>query len=373
MKISFFLTCISLSLLMNAQTATPQYLAAGTYTGGKSEGIYILAFDTATGSLRQHTVTKASNPSFVTVSPDGKYVYAVHENGSDQGGGSISAYAFNTDEGRLRLLNTLPTQGDHPCHAETDKTGKWVIASNYSGGNFTVYPVQEDGSLGAATASIQHYGKGKNPERQEKPHVHSATISPDNNWLFVADLGTDQLVLYRMAADGKPEAGTAAKTNPGDGPRHFTFHPNGKYAYAVQELSGKIITYDYKDGKLRQVQRISTLADGEKDFAGSADIHVSPDGKFVYATNRGNYNNIAIYQVNPKNGRLDVVGFQSTLGKGPRNFTIDPSGRFLLVANQNSDEIVVFSRNRESGLLDDTGHRLAIGKPVCLQWIGGLN
>ena len=363
---------IALPFLLLPGKPKENYLVIGTYTDGKSEGVYIYKFNSEDGSYKEVSHVKTSNPSFVAVSPDEKYIYAVHEDARNGRGGEISAFSFAKEKGILELINQQPTNGDHPCYTEVDKTGKWVFAGNYSSGSLSVLPVNADGSLGAATTHISHTGSGPNKDRQEKPHVHCTLISPDNKWLFVPDLGIDKVMIYAFdAATGKltPAAQPFAASTPGAGPRHFTFHPNGKYAYLIEELTGHVVVYQYQNGKLKQVQRTSTLPRGQKGFAGSADIHVSPDGKFLYASNRGDFNNIAIYKVDPKSGKLSIIGFQSTLGSGPRNFNFDPSGNFLLVGNQNSDEIVIFKRNTKTGLLTDTGKKIAVGKPVCLKWI----
>jgi 6-phosphogluconolactonase len=248
---------------------------------------------------------------------------------------------------------------------------KWLFASNYSSGTLSVLPVNADGVLGTA-ATIQHTGTGKNLQRQKGPHVHGAIISKDNRQLFVTDLGIDKVMLYSFdAATGKLTASRQpfVQSVPGSGPRLFTFHPNQKISYVIEELSGTVVVYKYKNEKLEVKQRISTMPAGDTSFAGSADIHTSPDGKFLYASNRGNVNTIAIYSINKKNGKLTFITHQSTLGQTPRNFSIDPSGKFLLCENQNSNEIVIFKRDETTGLLSDSGKRITVGKPVCIKWI----
>lgn len=370
MKNLIFSIVLPLSLL--AQATKDDYLIVGTYTGGKSEGIYVFKFNNKDGSATEVSHVKTSNPSFVTVSPDKKFVYAVNENGKDGHGGEVSAFSFDRETGVLTFINKQSTQGDDPCYVTIDKTGKWIFAGNYSSGSLSVLPVHADGSLGEVSTHIQDTGSGPNKERQEKPHVHCTVLSPDNHWLYVPDLGIDKVMIYAFdAATGKltPAPQPSAPTVPGMGPRHITFHPNGRFAYLVTELSGTVMTYQYKNGELKEVQQISTTPEGLKGFAGGADIHVSPDGKFLYASNRGDFNNIAIYRVNARDGKLSIVGFQSTLGKNPRNFNFDPSGKYLLAANQDSGEVVVFKRDLKTGLLTDNGNRLEVGKPVCLKWI----
>jgi len=363
---------IALPFLLFPGSSKENYLIVGTYTGGKSEGIYVYKFNSEDGSYKEVSHAKTSNPSFVAVSPDEKYVYAVHEDARNGQGGEISAFSFDKEKGTLTLINQQPSEGDHPCYVEVDKTGKWVFAGNYSSGSLSVLPVNADGSLGAAATHITHTGSGPNKERQEKPHVHCTKISPDNKWLYVPDLGIDKVMIYAFdEATGKltPGSQAFAKSQPGAGPRHITFHPNGKYAYLVEELTGHVVVYQYQNGQLKLWQRTSSLPRGQEGYAGSADIHVSPDGKFLYATNRGDFNNIAIFKIDKNNGRASILGFQPTSGKTPRNFNFDPSGNYLLVGNQETDEIVIFKRNKKSGLLTDTGKRIEVGKPVCLKWI----
>jgi 6-phosphogluconolactonase len=261
----------------------------------------------------------------------------------------------------------------HPCYITVDKSGKWVITGNYTSGTISVNPVNSDGSLIASNDSIKHFGKSVNTARQESPHVHSAILSKNNKYLYVPDLGIDKVMIYRF--DNKSGKLTEAempfvKTEPGAGPRHFEIHPNGKFAYLMKELTGSVSVYRVlKNGGLYLLQNISTLPRDFSGMSGSADIHVSPDGKFLYGSNRGESNTIGILKIEANTGLLKWVGHQSTLGKTPRNFNFDPSGNFLLVANQNSDEIVIFKRNKETGLLTDTGKRINILNPVCLKWI----
>ncbi len=367
----FLLLTLALPSLLTSYSQE-HYLIAGTYTGGKSEGLYVFQFNSSDGMLKEVSHAKTSNPSFVALSPDQRFVFAVHENANNGDGGEISSFAFDKETGQLTLINQQKTGGDHPCYVSVDKTGKWVFAGNYSSGSLSVLPVNADGSLGAATTTIRHSGSSVNKERQEMPHVHCTFISPDNKFLYVPDLGIDKVMIYSFnAKTGKltPAPQPFVKAKPGDGPRHISFHPNGKFAYLVEELTGHVVAYSYKNGRLTQLQQTSTLPRGQEGFAGSADIHVSPDGKFLYASNRGDFNNIAIFKVDAVTGKLTIIGFQSTMGKVPRNFNFDPSGNFLLVANQESDEIVVLKRDKQTGLLTDSGNRATVGKPVCIAWV----
>jgi 6-phosphogluconolactonase len=350
------------------------YLIVGTYDSPKSEGIYVYKFNSADGSVKEVSHIKTSNPSYVAISPNEKFVYAVHEIARDGNGGEVVAFAFNKKTGTLTFINQQLSGGDHPCYIEIDKTSKWVIIANYTSGSLSVLPVNADGSLGVATTTIQHQGSGKNIERQKGPHVHCTKLSADNHWLFVSDLGIDKVMIYAFdAATGKltPAKDPFAATEPGSGPRHFTFHPNNKYAYLIEEMAATVVAYKYNNGMLKKIQSISSLPVGDTGLIGSADIHVSPDGKFLYASNRGRgkSNTIAIFKIDPANGTLKTIGHQYTLGNIPRNFNFDPTGNFLLVANQESDEVVIFKRNKQTGLLTDTGKRINVGKPVCLKWM----
>lgn len=357
------------SLILYAQD---HYLLVGTYDSPKSEGIYVYKFNSEHGTATEVSKIKTSSPSFLAIAPDKKYVYAVAETAPQDGkGGDIASFSFNNKNGTLTLINKQLSGGDHPCHVEVDKTGRWVFASNYTSGSLSILPISENGILGTAT-TIQHSGSGKNQQRQKGPHVHGAIVSEDNRTVFVTDLGIDKVMIYSFnAANGKliPSKQPFVKTEPGSGPRLFTFHPNKKLAYTIEELSGTVVLYKTKNGKLKVKQRISTMPIGDNQFAGSADIQVSPDGKFLYASNRGESNTIAIFKVNQKNGKLTLIGHQSTHGKTPRNFNFDPTGNFLLVGNQNTDEIVIFKRDAITGLLSDSGNRIQVGKPVCLKWI----
>ena len=347
------------------------YLLVGTYTGGKSNGIYVYKFN-SNGSARLVDSAVTLNPSYLAVSPGQDYVYAVNEMNTAKGGGQVTAYRFNKSNGHLTELNQQPSGGDDPCYITVDKTGRWAIVGNYSSGTLAVLPIQKDGKLAKATTVIQHYGQGPNLSRQEKPHVHSTVLSPDNRFLYVGDLGIDKVMIYSF--DSKTgnlvkARDSVVNVEPGSGPRHFVFDPSGQHAYLVQELSGKVISFNYSNGHLKEKQEITTLPASFTESFTSADIHVSPDGRFLYSSNRDQSNTIAIFSIDPATGMLSIVGHQSTLGKTPRNFNFDPTGKFLLVANQNSDQVVVFKVDKKTGKLTDSGNRIDVGKPVCIKWI----
>jgi 6-phosphogluconolactonase len=352
------------------------YLLIGTYTSGKSEGLYVYKFNSQTGEAKFINTAKASNPSFLTISPNQKFVYAVNENADSTRftvTGHVAAYSFNKANGKLTYINKQESGGKHPCYLTIDKTGKWIIAGNYSSGSLSVLPVKPNGSLDTAIQIVQHEGHGVVEGRQDDPHVHATVLSKDNKTLYVPDLGIDKLMMYKF--NNKSGLLTDAPmpfvmTEPGTGPRHFDFHPNNKFAYLVEELTGTVSVFEiYKDGSLESIQNISALPRDFDGAIGSADIHVSTDGKFLYVSNRGESNTIGIFKINSSTGLLTWIDHQSTLGKTPRNFSLDPSGNFLLVANQNTDDIIIFKRNKNTGLLTDTGKKINVPSPVCLKWI----
>ena len=348
------------------------YLFIGTYTNGNSKGIYVYQFNAATGHFKSISEISSKNPSYLAISPNGKYLYAVNENGSTTAG-SVSAFSFDKSKGQLELLNQQSSGGADPCYITENNSAQWIFVANYSGGSLAALPVRPDGKIDSAAQIIQQEGKGVITERQEMAHVHSTVLSPDQHYLFTADLGNDREYIYRFDP-GKKQPLTAAKDSfvtlrPGSGPRHFTFHPTKPFAYLINELSGTVDAFDYANGQLDQIQEISSHPADFKGEKGSADIHVSPDGRFLYATNRGDANSIAIYSIDQANGKLKLAGIQSTMGKHPRNFMIDPTGHFLLIANRDSDNIVIFTINSKTGLLTATGEQISIPNPVCLKML----
>ena len=343
------------------------YMLVGTYTSGTSTGIYVYRFNEETGEAAYVSETKAVNPSYLAVSADESFVYSVGENGKDA---AALAFSFDKKTGRLHLLNEQPVNSPGPCYITIDRSGRFVVTANYSGGSVSVFPLATDGSLLPVTKLFAFKGSGPDTNRQDMPHLHCAVFSPDQRYLFAADLGTDQLHKFSTSGKdpflttGNPEA---YKLEPGSGPRHLTFHPNGKYAYLINELSGKVTVFHYSDGHLEPVQYIvSDITEGDK---GSADIHVSPDGKYLYASNRANTNNIAVFSIHETDGRLTLTGHQPT-GLHPRNFIISPNGKYLLAASQNSNLIQVFEIDKNTGLLkeDKSKQITAIDRPVCLKF-----
>ena len=354
-----------------------QYLLyVGTYTKGESKGIYAFRYDpTSTDAPSLGLAAETVNPSFLAASPDQRFLYAVNELTQYQGSssGAVTAFAIDHATGKLSQLNALATRGADPCHISFDKTGKYALVANYTGGSISVFPVSQDGRLQPASAFVQHQGKGKNPERQEGPHAHWIETTPDNRFALVADLGLDEILVYRF--DSKtgtlsPNDPPFAKTDAGAGPRHVSFHPNGKFAYVIDELSSTItvFAFDSSHGSLQALQAISTLP---ADFNGrndTAEIHVHPSGKFLFASNRG-HDSIAVFSIDQKSGKLSLTGDFSTVGRTPRNFELDPDGTHLLVANQDSGNIVTFTIDQKNGRLTPTGQQLKVPAPVSLRFV----
>lgn len=357
---SLFFTLLFISTFTFAQK---NRLVVGTYTNkGTSEGIYVYEFDSKTAATKQLNVIKnVANPSYVALSKNNDFLYSVYEDGTNS---AASAFKITLGSGDASFINKQATNGTNPCFILTD--GKNVITANYSGGSISVFGIKPDGSLSALKQNIQHTGSGPD-QRQASAHVHQTLFSPDKKYVIANDLGEDQIYIYKYNAKANEPLTfhQKIKTNAGSGPRHLTFTPNGKYAYLAHEFNGKISAYQYQDGMLSLLQETETVA---KDFKGkidAADIHTSADGKFLYESNRGEANTINVFSIQT-DGKLKFVETVSTLGKGPRNFTIDPSGNFLLVGHQYTNDIVIFHRNPNNGKLSDSGKRIQVGAPVCL-------
>lgn len=353
-------------------------LYIGTYTSpNKSEGIYIYDFNSETGKLtHRHIVKNVAEPSFLTIDKNRRYLYAVNELTEYEGkkSGAVSAFAIDQKTGNLDFLNKQPSLGGAPCHITTSNNGKFVLVANYVGGNVSVFPVEKGGRLGASIDLAQHSGSGPNKDRQEAAHAHSITLDRSNRFAFAADLGVDKVMIYEFdAKTGKLKPNAAQeffRTKPGAGPRHFDFHPNGKFAFVINELDSTVSALDYnaKLGTLKEIQTVSTLPGNFSLSNTTADIHVTPNGKFLYGSNRG-HDSIAAFKIDEKNGRLEFIEHISTGGKRPRNFTIDPTGKFLLAANQDTNNIVVFRIDERTGKLQTTGNSAEVSTPVCLKLI----
>ena len=337
----------------------------------------LTATTSASGKTESLGLAAASvNPSFLAADPSGRFLYAVNETGDYHGAssGAISAFAIDRQTGKLTLLNELASRGADPCYISLDKTGKYLLVANYTGGNIAVFPVAKDGKLEGVSAFVQHTGSSVNPKRQEAAHAHWIETTADNRFVIVADLGLDKLMVYRFEPKNSfsltPSDPPFTTIEPGSGPRHVAFRPDNKFAYVISELASTVtvLSYDSTKGVLTPVQTISTLP---KDFSGhndAAEIHVHPNGKFLYASNRG-ADSIVVYSIDQKSGRLSLVEDVPTQGKTPRNFEIDPSGSRLLVANQESGNIVVFNLDTKTGRLSATGEILPVASPVSLRFV----
>lgn len=365
--IALFIMMTTMTNLSFAQSGKNWNLFVGTYTRGKSEGIYVYEFNSKTGKLIYKSVTKGiTNPSFLALSPDRKNLFAIHEIGK----GAISSYKINAATGGLILQNTVGTAGANSCYVAVDRNGKHVASGNYSGGNLSVHAVNEDGSLTEAVQVIQHAGKGPDVKRQTTPHVHATDFTPDGRFLLVCDLGIDKIVAYPYnTAEKVPLKADAAIdyiAKPGSGPRHIAFHPNNKLIYLLDEMGGDVTVLQYKDGKLTALSVTSILPENFNGIFGASEVKISPDGKFLYASNRLGLNEIVVFSIDKKEGSLKYVSRIDSGGKTPRHFEIDPTGNFLLAGNQDSDNITVFKRNKRTGALTDTGIKVEVGAPTCL-------
>jgi 6-phosphogluconolactonase len=344
-----------------------------TYKSKSAAGIYAGRFDAASGRLSGISfAAETVNPSCLATHPNGRFLYASN-NYQGKGAGSVSAFAMDRKTGKLTFLNTIPTRGQDPYFLAVDKTGKAVIAVNYASGSVVLLPIKEDGSLSEVSAFIQRQGSSIDPGLQSGPHPHSLTISADNRFVLVADRGTDQVAVYRLdplKGSLTPHEPPDVKVKPGSGPRHIDIHPNGKFVYAINELSNSVTAFDFDatKGILTEVQTVPTLP---KDFTGRnlpADIHVHPSGMFLYGSNRG-HDSIAVFQIDLENGALRFLQCVATQGKSPRAFGIDPTGSYLIAANQTSGNLVVFRIDRKTGGLTPTGQTVDLGTPVCIRFV----
>jgi 6-phosphogluconolactonase len=353
-----------------------RWVFIGTYTDGKSKGIYRFALDPASGELTGgELVAETDNPSFLAIHPNHRFLYAVNEVGNFEGqhSGGVTAFGLDPAKGTLTRLNSQPSGGVDPCHLIVDRAGKHVLVANYGGGNASVLPIGGDGRLGKATAFVQHKGSSVNRNRQEGPHAHSINLDPANHFAVVADLGLDRVMVYRYdSAKGTltPNDPPFVATDPGAGPRHFAFHPNGRFAYAIDELNCTVfaLAYDPDRGTFQPLQTVSTLPVPYKGEYSTAEVQVHPSGRFLYGSNRG-HDSIAVFAIDEKSGKLTAAGHQGDGIKTPRNFGIDPTGQFLIVANQGSDSLVVFRIDPATGALRPTGHRVSVPSPVCVKFV----
>jgi 6-phosphogluconolactonase len=351
-------------------------LYVGTYThDGKSKGIYLVKMTRVTGTLRVvGLMAETVEPSFLTVSPNGRYVYSVNETTEYEGkpSGAVSAFARDRASGSLTLINRVPSRGGAPCYITLDRAGKFVLVANYVGGSVAVFPILDGGGLGDATAFVQHVGHGPDSDRQSSPHAHCIMPDPANRFVLVADLGLDRLLVYRFDA----RAGTLRtdpvqqrEMAPGAGPRHLAFHPSGRIVYVVNELDSTVSTlrYDAATGALGVLQTLPSVGEPMTGQNAPADVHVHPSGRFLYMSNRG-HDSIAAFAIDKRTSTLRPLQLEPTGGNWPRNFAIDPSGRFLFVAHERSSTIVTHRIDARTGKLTPTGQTLELPSPVCIRF-----
>jgi 6-phosphogluconolactonase len=344
----------------------------GSYAPAQQSGVYLMEMNVADGSLKKLTeIGGMENPSFLTISSDRQWVYAV---GEVRDAGKVYSLRLHIEEPRLELVGQQIAGGSYPCHITLDSAEQFVFVGNYGGGSLSVMPLKADRSLTAPVQTIQHTGSSIEPN-QEGPHVHGVFFGPGHKQLFVPDLGIDKIVIYQFDGTNSfqplsPASPAAMGIKPGGGPRHLAFSPNGSYMYILHENTGAITVFKYEDQKLTPIQLLNSIPSSYKGKnIGSADIHISKDGKFLYASHRGDLNQLVICKIDAPTGKLQVVGHKSTNGRIPRNFALDPTNQYILVANQESDEIVVLRRNEKTGLLSDTPYKIEVSKPVCIQFL----
>jgi 6-phosphogluconolactonase len=379
----------SVALTLAALFATPRARAAdapsrpaevrvyfGTYTGAESKGIYVGQFDSATGAITSvKLAAETKNPSFLAIHPNRQYLYAVGELGSFAGkrGGAVSAFRIDPQTGMLTPLNQQSSGGAGPCHVTVDRAGNNVLVANYGAGSAAVLPILPDGRLKEATTVIQHEGSSVDRRRQQGPHAHSVNVDAGNRFAMVADLGLDKVMIYRLDSQAgtlTPNATPWAKVQPGAGPRHFAFHPCGRFAYVINEMASTVTAFrfDAEAGRLEEIQTLGTLPAGFTGESTTAEVQVHPSGKFLYGSNRG-HDSIAVFTIAADTGKLTAVQHEPSQGKMPRNFGIDPTGTFLLAAHQKTDNVVVFRIDPSTGKLTPTGHQIKVGSPVCVKFL----
>jgi 6-phosphogluconolactonase len=355
--------------------ADKYWVFIGTGGGKLAKGIYRSEFDPATGQLsKAELAAEIGSPGFLALHPNGKFLYCVGTvNVTGKSGGGVAAFALDAKTGTLTPLNQQLAKGSGPCHINVDPSGKSVIIANYGSGSTDAFPIGDDGKLMECSTHVQHKGKSANPKRQDAPHAHSVNITKDGKFAVVADLGLDQVIVYKLdAASGKLEANDPpfCATAPGAGPRHFAFHPNGKQAFVINELDSTLssLSFDPAKGELQTLKTVSTLP---KDFKGNnttAEVVVHPSGKFVYGSNRG-HDSIAAFKFDAKTGDLTFVGYGTEGVKEPRNFNIDPTGQYCIVGSQKADRVVMFKIDQETGTLKPHGTPIEVGAPICIRFI----
>ena len=370
------LIAIAFATTLDQTSAAPTraLVCFGSYSTPDKESVHLFQLNLQDGSLKQlNAVDGLSNPSFLKIHPNGKYLYTVNEVSTFDGkkSGGVTAFALDVNGGKLNKINQQPSGDTGPCHLTVDATGKYVLVAHYGGGSTSVLPIKKDGSVGAVVSQIKHKGSSVH-SRQKAPHAHAVHVGPNNKFAFAPDLGIDKVLVVSFDENTGAIAETkfdGAKLEPGSGPRHFDFHPDGKFAYVINEIKQTVTAFRYnaKRGRLRTLQTLSTVPH-PVDGNSTAEVLVHPTGQFLYGSNRG-HNSIAMFRINKKNGKLTALGHESTRGSTPRNFGIDPTGQFLLAANQQSDNVAVFRINQETGKLKFTGNEIKLSKPVCVRMI----
>jgi len=355
------------------QHESKELLLVGTFDGEGSEGLYVFSFDRENLSFELlQTVSDRLAPSFQAVHPEIPVIYSASRSpfSEDSDHQTIGAYQADRETGKLSLINEQSVMGISPAHVSVDPLGEFVYVSNYTSGNVSMFPIRDDGGLDVASDVVQHTGSSINPDRQQAAHAHAADPSPDGKFLYVSDLGMDKIMIYEIDRQQKklsPASTPWFENMPGAGPRHLTFNLDGAYIYSLEELSSTIavLRVDKSTGALQQVQRVSMLPDDFDGYNTAADIHVSPDGKFLYASNRG-HDSLVIFAIDDATGELSLAGHESTIGAHPRNFMIDASGEFVFVANRDSNHVVVFRRDTVTGALTYTSVELKVPLAVCV-------
>ncbi len=351
------------------------YMFVGSYAAAEDPGLYVYSYDAGNLEFEEmQRVSGLANPSFFAFHPSGKFLYVVNEIADFKGKeeGAVAAFRFHRQSGKLEFLNKTSSMGGTPCQITVFPDGRHVLVANYSGGSLAALPVARDGSLKPAEEVVQHQGSGPNKRRQEKAHAHSVYTLSGGSYIFSADLGIDKVMIYQPEKGRLLAPNTAspfAKLKPGAGPRHMAFHPENRSVYVINELNSTITRLEFykESGKVTVLESLSTLPPGWEGENYCADIHIHPSGKFLYASNRG-HNSIAIFEI-MRGGRLNPKGHEGVRGKWPRNFSIDPRGNRLIVANQQSDNIVVFDIDPETGELHFTGKELQVRRPVCIKFL----
>jgi 6-phosphogluconolactonase len=348
------------------------YFGTNTHPN-KSKGIYLGRFDSSTGKIAEpELAAEIGDPGWQVITAGGKRLYTVGTKG-ERRTSIVASYSIDPATGALTALNEQPSKGKDTTHIDIDSAGSCAVVANYGSGDVSVLPINADGTLGAVSAVIKHTGSSINPNRQKHPFPHSCNFDPTGNFVLVPDLGVDKVYIYKFDAAQRALTEASPPTvavAPGSGPRHLSFHPNGKFAYLVNEMGGTVIAYawDAAQGQLLPLQTVSTLPPGYHGVNTSAEVRIHPNGRFLYASNRGP-DDLAIFEINPAAGTLTSVGYQSTQGKGPRDFRIDPTGQFLFAANQDSDTVVIFRINADTGALTPTGDVLHVPTPICVTFL----